>query len=455
MSAIGLPRDASPAKTAAAVTRAEALFLLFVFATPFMLSPPMQAYLVELPGAKLANLIAGAFALFFFLDGRPLLRVSDRLERNALLAFASYIALFLWAFARSVPHIGRFHGMDQVTFPSGAREYALTYLVVPLTVSLLFLYALKRTLTRSAISRLLQTVGLSVFLLSCVVTVAIASRPEVYSDPLRLAMATLFADVLGQHYNGIGTTYVIASPILLFLALTRGSFWTANYFFALLCVVLLESRTALYLFVFMSAVTLITMGRTRTLVSMAPIVAIAALIAAEPLIVRLVTTGFSQRSGLSLYYFLSGREDRIWLPLLIEWWNDPQRFWFGAGEFGILNSFLLSTGVVFGVVHSHNAYIDFFLDNGLILEGILIASIIAFMFWCRRTGKRLKNPLFWVLLLSVVGFLLACLTGRRFYPSEENAILFPIVAVMINIVRLSRQNGAAVRAKPRAIRSEP
>jgi hypothetical protein len=443
---------AAPARRATAATTAEKLFLLLILVIPVAASPPMQAHIVELPGAKLANIVAAAFALSVLFNPARLFRISGRLERNALIAFFAYLTVFIVAFARSVPNIARLHGMAEDVFPASAAEYALSGLVVPVIFASTFVYVLKYMRTRESIARLLQAIGVSIFILSCVVIAAAASRPDAFNDPTRDAVAALTSDVLGLHYNSIGTMYIVAAPILLYLALKRGGFWTVNYFVALLAVILLESRTALFIIVAMSAVTLIALGRGRTLLAIAPLVAVAAAVVAGTLLVQLLTIGFTEHSGLSFTRFLSGRDEKIWLPLMIEWWSNPQRFWFGAGEYGVLSSFMLFSGVIPPVAHSHNAYLDFFLDNGIVLEFALLGGITAVIRWGWRTARRIKTPLFWVLFLCGVSFLIAGLTGRHFYPNQEDTFLFPIFALMINVLRLGapeKAGNARAPASPR------
>jgi len=432
----------APARRATAATTAERFFLLMILVIPVAASPPMQAHIVELPGAKLANIVAAVFALAVLLNPARLFRIPGKLERNALFAFFAYLSVFIVAFARSVPNIGRLHGMAQDVFPASAAEYALSGLVVPVIFASTFVYVLKYMRTSESISRLLQAMGVAIFILSCVVIAAAASRPEAFNDPSRDAVAALTSDVLGLHYNSIGTMYIVAAPILLYLALKRGGFWTVNYFIALLAVILLESRTALFIIVAMSAVTLIALGRGRTLLAMAPLVALAAAVVAGTLLVQLLTIGFTEHSGLSFTRFLSGRDEKIWLPLIIEWWSDPLRFWSGAGEYGVLSSFMLFSGVIPPVAHSHNAYLDFFLDNGIVLEFALLGAIVAVVRWAWRTARQIRTPLFWVLFICVVSFLIAGLTGRHFYPNQEDTFLFPVFAMMINVVRLGRSERA-------------
>jgi hypothetical protein len=438
MSTLDSFTQSSGARRAIRPTRAEAFFLLLMLAIPLASSPPMQFHIVELPGAKFANLVAAAFAISWIYDLSWRRRAFTRLERSALIVFLAYILVFVIAFARSIPNLGRLHGMDPDTFPASVMEYALTSLAAPLVYASMFVYVLQNTVASDSISRLLQAIAVSVFLLSCVVITAVASRPETLNDTSRFAMAALTTDVLGLHYNSIGTIYIISGPVLLYLALKQGSFWSANYFIALLAVVLLESRTALLIFVATGAATAIAVGRARVLLTIMPLVVGVAVIAAGTLLVQLLTIGFTQHSGISLTTFLSARDTQIWLPLIFEWWRDPQRFWFGAGEYGILSSFLLYSGVVLAVAHSHNAYLDFFLDNGIVLEGLLLFAIGTFLFWSWRVGRRIKSQLYWVLFISVTAFLMAALTGRHFYPDQEDAFLFPILAVMISVVRRQR-----------------
>jgi hypothetical protein len=410
-------------------------FLALVFMLPLASSPPLQAHIVDLPGAKLLNFIAGAFALGFLSGISRVFQIRGRLGRTAIVVFFVYISVFLVAFLRSVPNLGRFHGMAQDVFPAGVTEYVLSYLLVPLVIASTFPFVLTQVTTPASVTRFLRTVGLSIFVLSGVVVAAVASRPEVYADPERFAMAKLMSDFLGMHYNAVGTIYIIAGPILVYLALTREAFWTANYFLALFAVMLLESRAALFLFVGMSGVTMVSMGRARALVALIPPLIVVALIAVGPLLVQLLTIGVTEHSGISMYALLSGRDERIWLPLIAEWWSDPQRFWFGAGEFGILTSFMLFSGRILAVGHSHNAFLNFFLDNGIILEVAMLAGVCALLAWSWRTARRIHSQLFWVLFFSMVGFLIAGMMGRILYPEQENALLLPILALMVNIAR--------------------
>lgn len=419
-------------------TKLDIFLPLLIIVAPLAASPPLAGHIVDLPGAKLTNLVGFGYLLCFLSRAPQLWRGGDRIESRARFAFGIYLLLFVIAFVRSIPNLPTFHSMIPETYPRSATEYALSFLVLPVLYASVFPYVLKFATSEEAISRLLTVIGVAASFVSLIVIASIAINPSVLLDPTRGAMAKLMGDVLGLHYNSVGTVFTITGPILLYLALKRGGLFIGNYFLALVAVTLLESRTSLFIFVAASAATLIALGRARTLVAIAPIVGVAAILVMGSLLTFLLTVGVSQHSGFTLDSLLSGREQRIWLPLVLEWWVDPVRFWFGMGNYGILTSYLLHVGVVYGVGVAHNAYLEFFLDNGIVLEIALVASVSYLVVKGWRTGRAINSQIYWVFYLCCMCFLLGCLTGRRFVPEQENALLFPVVAMLINVVRLKK-----------------
>jgi O-antigen ligase/polysaccharide polymerase Wzy-like membrane protein len=444
MSATGAPGVRMKTRKPTAANDASLLFLIFI--SPIAASPLMQMRFIEAPGAKLVNLVALAFVISFLYGRSKLLRTADRIERNALIVFAALMCVFVVAFLRSLPNVGTFHEMAQDAFPASPVEYALSRLGVPLVFAAMFVFILKYMCTPAAMSRLLETIGVAMFVLSAVIIGAVLVEPAALFDPSRVAIARLMTNVVGMHYNDVGTFYSIAAPILLYLALKRGAFRTLNYFVALVAVTVLESRTALLVFVAMSVATLFVLGRARTLLAALPPVALIAAIALGPVLINLLSVGESAHSAISLDKLLAGREERIWIPLALEWWSDPGRFWFGAGEYGILSSYMLHVGVTLAVGVAHNAYFEYFLDNGFILASCLLVGIAAFLHWSIRVGLTIRSQLYWVLLLSVAAFLIASFTGRRFYPENENVFLMPVMAMLINMARLKLPGSSGITA---------
>jgi hypothetical protein len=150
----------------------------------------------------------------------------------------------------------------------------------------------------------------------------------------------------------------------------------------------------------------------------------------------LLATGISGPHGFSLYFLLSGRLEKIWTPLLAEWLSTPQLFWFGAGEYGMLTSKILASGLMLMVAEAHNAFLEFFLDNGIVLFALFATTVVVLLFKGWRLGRRLHCGLYWSLFLCIVGFLASCFSGRRVFPQPENAMIFPMLAALVAAAQL-------------------
>jgi hypothetical protein len=165
-----------------------------------------------------------------------------------------------------------------------------------------------------------------------------------------------------------------------------------------------------------------------------------ALVALGPTLIKLMSIGFTQKSGVSLWFLLSGREQAVWLPVIVEWVSDPLRLLFGAGVHGILTSIVISTGASgFKAGQAHNLYLELFLDNGIIVFALILAAIGAWLRWACLLGRRINSGLYWSLYMCVVSFLISGLSGRLYYPVTETYLLFPILALQINVACLKLQ----------------
>jgi hypothetical protein len=414
---------------------AQILVLLLCSLTPFWQSAALNTGLFGMDALSIANLLpVVAFCAFIFTGSTDRLP-HDRLGRAATVVYFCYLLLFAVAFARSLPYLDRFSAVDPA-ISNNVRSYVDAHLVVKCLMTMQFMYILSSFRSEDALNRLFAAISASLFVLSCIVIVAVLADPSVLSTPLRSGITKLTEAILGIHYNGAAAPYAIAAPLLAFLALKRGGYYAVNYLFAFVAVVFLESRTALILFVVMSVVTLIVCGRARALVAAVPLIGGVGVSALGPILLALLSVGFTSHSGFSLNIFLSGRDTAIWLPLIFEWWSDPSRFWFGMGEHGILTSDMLLTGRMLAVAVAHNAYLEFFLDNGIVGLVGLLAAITAFWTWALRMGRRIHTPLYWVLFCCLASFLMLSFTGHRFFPDSDNMFVFSFVAALINIARL-------------------
>ena len=155
-----------------------------------------------------------------------------------------------------------------------------------------------------------------------------------------------------------------------------------------------------------------------------------------PTIDALLSVGFGDSSDISADALLTGRVDSIWVPLLDEWTSDIGLFLFGAGRFGMGTSQLWNTGTLIQANVAHNAIIEFFLDCGVILTGVLLIFLLVGIATAWRVGRRLNSDLYWALFASIFGFGIGMATERDILPTIENMYVFPIIAMMINLARL-------------------
>ena len=425
------------------VTRdANNVLLLSVAILPFVYAPGFETNLLGIPGMKAGNLVLAATLAAGVLKG-GMFRSSDRLERFAKYALLIYFIVFSIEFARSLPNLDHFRSLLPLQFEAEPLRYTLSYYVRSVLFVVPFVFIL--THMKDQTDRILLALSSAMFVLSCVIIIAVMLEPGVLGDG-RNAVEELCDRYLGLHYNTVGTIYLTIGPLLVYLARTRSLFGIANLALAVLVILVLQSRSALVVFALSAIVTLILIRRTAFLVAGAVVVGLVSAFWLGPSAAALLSIGIDQGSVYSVDELFTGRVDYIWLPLLREWLADPLLFLFGAGRYGILTSPLWVNGQIIRTMHAHNAFLDFFLDSGAVLTVMLIGAIIAWLVWSLRVGRRLKSPLFWALFMCVVAYLTGTLTERQFFPAIDNALLFPILALLINVVRSGSILGEPGRA---------
>jgi O-Antigen ligase len=412
------------------------VLLLLLFLAPFGNSMIIGDNAFGIEGAKITNVIS-FFVLFSMMFDTNMLQRPDKLEALAIRVMWIYIFLFIIVVARSIPNVATFRVLDPVTFQGeGVPAYILSTIVRPLTYVLPFYVILKRTRSASDINTIVEVIGISIFFLSCAVLAAIASDPGVLNDPTRDQVAHLFEQYFGLHYNNIGTIYCIVAPVMLYLAMRGKIFWQLNFVLMLATVFVLESRTSLIAVVIVSAAYLVLRRRTLLLTAAGGVAAVVLPFAVLPSVAALVSVGLSSTHEVTADSLFTGRIDAIWLPLLREWFSSPMLLLFGGGRFGIMTSPLWLTGQVYNATHAHNAFVDFFIDSGLPLLLVLVVSVVYFIRWAWKVGKRIDDPLFWALFLSVIGYLIDSITAGAIYPTYDNIELFPLLALLVNVARL-------------------
>lgn len=409
------------------------VLLLSVAVLPLIYAPGFETNLLGIPGMKSGNVVLAATLVVGVLKG-GMFRSSDRLERLAKYALLIYVVVFSIEFARSLPNLDHFSSLLPLQFEAEPLRYTLSYYLRSVLFVVPFVFIL--THMKDQTNRILIALSSAMFILSCTIVAAVMLEPGVLASG-RNAIQDLCSRYLGLHNNLVGTIYLTLGPLLVYLARTRNLWAIANLALAVLVILILQSRSALVVFALSAAVTLILIRRTAFLLAGTVVVGLASAFWLGPSATALLSIGIDQGSVYSIDELFTGRVDYIWLPLLREWLADPLLFLFGAGRYGILTSPLWASGQIIRTTHAHNAFVDFFLDSGFVLTVVLVGAIVAWLVWSVKIGRRLRSPLFWALFMCVIAYLTGTLTERQFFPTIDNALLFPILGVLVNVVRSS------------------
>jgi O-antigen ligase len=160
------------------------------------------------------------------------------------------------------------------------------------------------------------------------------------------------------------------------------------------------------------------------------IVAIVAMVFVLPDVVyERVTTGF----GRGMNAVSAGRVGGIWLQLLPEAWRSPI---YGNGIGSIMWSDFArrSAGSVI-VLHPHNAFLQAYLDLGLVGLALLLAYFTHVWRGFRKLGRDARlSPVmrgfFQGAAAGLAGLLVAGLAGSSLMPKPEHAFLWLAIGVM-------------------------
>jgi hypothetical protein len=297
------------------------------------------------------------------------------------------------------------------------------------------------------LERITTVICLSILLLSIAFVAFVLMNPSVLlsgersgMDDLvpanRDEMAEFCVTYFGVHYNTIGTIYICTIPLLLYRTLTRSAFWIVPLGLALVAILLLQSRSALVTVAVSCSLFLILRRRFVILVVGAAAAGVTSLLWIGPTLQALLSIGFDSGSGVSADALFTGRVGSVWVPLLNEWTSDAGLFLFGAGRYGTGTSILWDSGTLMPVTHAHNGIINFFLECGVILTGVLLIFLFVGTATAWRVGRRLNSDLYWALFACIFGCGISMATECDILPAIENMYAFPIIAMMINLARL-------------------
>ena len=192
----------------------------------------------------------------------------------------------------------------------------------------------------------------------------------VHLGELASPLARRFFDDIGLHANDLGRLFAVGYAVLLFVWWETKSPGMKGALFATLCVAILAllltfSRSAYLAFLIVNGLFVLWKFNART-VSLA-LLAIGVFAALAPgFIWRRLTFGFDADANT----VSADRLDGIWTPLMPTLGNSP--LW-GNGVDSIMWAEPMKAGEMLLVGHPHNAYLQAYMDMGLIGLGLMLA----------------------------------------------------------------------------------
>jgi len=406
--------------------------LLFL---PFQNSPIVNANLAGIQGLKPFSLLL-VVALVLELSRQRAWTFRDSIERGAITWYLVYLFAFFVVFARSIPHLPTFHAEMPDQFQDSVIDYFLSFFVRPALTTCLFALIIRQFQSEDEIDLVLRTMRISMAVFSITVLAIIVSTPGLYSGA-RVPMAETFRHSLGLHYNSVGTIYILTGPILVALALEDGILPKLNATLAAVVIATIQSRSSLVIYWLESLVLLFMLRKGAAFLAMNLIITCALLMWTAPTLSTVHASNLSPHAR-ALDWALSGRVGFLWAPLLSEWSADPTRLLWGAGRYGMLVSSHWGAGEFVDATHAHNAFIDLFLDTGVAGVIVVVSLLAVGLARVWRVGRSIRDSTFWALALCLGGYLAATVTERGFFPSTDNLLVFPIVALLVNVARVRR-----------------
>ena len=283
--------------------------------------------------------------------------------------------------------------------------------------------------------RFIVAMMLSIWLIALIEIVFIAAS-GVHLGELASPLARRFFDEIGLHANDLGRLFAVGYAILLFVWWEAKSPGFKGALFATLCVsvlalILTFSRSAYLAFLIVSGLFVLWKFNARSF-SLA-LLGGAIFAAFSPGFVwRRLTFGFDSDANT----VSADRLDGIWTPLMSEMWKSP--LW-GNGVDSIMWAEPMKAGEMLVVGHPHNAYLQAYMDMGLLGLGLLLA-----FYWTVWQGFRALGSnayispelrgFFQGATAALLCLIVTGLSGGSLRPDVDFAYLWLAIGIMYGVL---------------------
>jgi O-antigen ligase len=329
---------------------------------------------------------------------------------------------------------GYLYEMEAIHFLE-ARGYFRDIVVRPLLMVLIALLIGAAVARSKKPERFLVPMGVGIWVM-CGLSIWLVARTSMTLSDISDSGARTFLSSIGLHANALGRLYAVAYALLLFAWAESKSVYfrwacLASMGVVVTALIFTFSRGAFLGFVVVNALFILWRFNSRTwgFVLAAGLVLLVAL---PPEVYERVSMGFDQDANA----VSAGRIEGIWLPLVPEMLRSP--LW-GNGLGSVMWSDAMRHGLMLEVTHPHNAYLEAYMDMGIIGLGLLLA-----FYWHVWKGFRsLGNNAFLSPELrgffkgaaaALVAFAVTGVAGSSLLPRPDYVFLWLAIGMMYGVL---------------------
>jgi len=411
---------------------------LFIALLPFSYISWFGANIMGIPGAKPFNLIGAMAVIAFFVHGARLFpNRNNNVEKKAFFYLIIYFLIFSIAIFRSLEYLSVLHQLKPNLFYSSSVRYLFSSYIKPSLQFIPFIFLIKHIRENNDIDKAVDVICYSCFIFSSIILLITFSNTSLIMEN-RNQVRELFYSYLGMHYNAIGSLYIACYPILLCHALYRRDLFSfVNLALAIASIILIQSRSSIGATLFATYLFLILCKKKSYILWFTLFLGCFVLFWLPSFLLKTLSIGINE---CTLDAITLGRIDYLWIPLIKEWTCDVKLFLFGKGAFGLMTSPIYIRGFTVQATHAHNAFVNFFLNCGIIIFGLVLFFLGKYLTLAWKTGRQINSPLFWAFFSCFISYFLGAMTQRTILPSSENMLLFPIAALLIKHAEIHRYN---------------
>ena len=330
----------------------------------------------------------------------------------------------------------QFHdlGLVEFTAPGG---YLLDYLFKPITFVMYALLVAAAVERSEHQERFITPMIVSVFIMAGVAIGFVISSGISLSE-LSGVYSRHFFSAIGMHANDLGRLYATAYGLLLFIwdrttSRPLQTFLVIAMGLVSAALLLTFSRGAFFGFVLVNVIFLLSRRCLRNYILATLLLPVAIAIAPGALWDRL-EMGFGA-SGANPNAVSAGRTNEIWAPLIPELGKSP---FFGDGLGSILWSHAMLEGRLPLVAHPHNAFLQAYMDMGIVGLGLLLAFWVFCWVNFRRLAKEQHltpelQGFFEGAAAGTIAFVWAGFAGSTLVPAAEQLFLWLAIGVMLGV----------------------